>query len=115
MRVVEEPLAGGIVCVMADGRLDAATVPMLEKALQRLLDDAQFRLVVDLNAVSYISSSGLRALLTARRQARVRGGDVHLCQLSSRVRDILEMVGFLAVFGVYDTREQAALAFPQRA
>jgi anti-sigma B factor antagonist len=115
VRVVEEPLAGGIICVEVEGRLDAATVPVLEKALQHLLADAQYHLIVDMNAVSYVSSSGLRALLAARRQARSWGGDVYLCQLSARVREILEMVGFLSVFGVYATREEARGAFPQSA
>ncbi len=115
MRVVEEPLASGITCVEVEGRLDAATVPVLEKALQHLLSDAQYHLIVDMKAVSYISSSGLRALLTARRQARSWGGDVYLCQLSARVRETLEMVGFLSVFGVYATREEAHGAFPQPA
>jgi anti-sigma B factor antagonist len=113
--VVEEPLAGGVTCVEVEGRLDAATVPVLEKALQHLLSDAQYNLIVDMKAVNYISSSGLRALLTARRQARSWGGDVYLCQLSTRVHEILEMVGFLAVFGVYPTREEARGAFPQPA
>ena len=113
MRVVEEPLAGGVTCVEVEGRVDAATVSMLEKALQHLLADAQYRLIVDMKAVSYISSSGLRALLAARRQARSWGGDVYLCQLSTRVHEILEMVGFLSVFGVYATREEARGAFSQ--
>ncbi len=111
MRVVEHSLAGGVVCLDAEGRLDAATVPVLEQALQRLLADEHARLVVDLSSVNYISSSGLRALLTARRQARSRGGDVFLCRLHPRVHEIFEMVGFLSVFGVYTTCEEAAAAF----
>ena len=115
MRVAEERLPGGIVCVTAEGRLDAVTVPALEQALQRWLAEGQARLVVDLGAASYISSSGLRVLLTTRRQARSKGGDVYLCRLHPRVREIFEMVGFMSVFGVYDTREQAADAFLQPA
>jgi anti-anti-sigma factor len=76
-----------------------------------LLFDGQAQLVVDLAAVNYISSSGLRALLTARRQARTRGGDVFLCCLHPRVREIFEMVGFVSVFGIYASRDEAAAAF----
>jgi anti-sigma B factor antagonist len=97
--------------VTAEGRLDAATVPALEQTLQRLLFDGQARLVVNLAAVNYISSSGLRALLTARRQARSRGGDVFLCCLHPRVREIFDMVGFMSVFGVYTSRDEAVAAF----
>jgi anti-anti-sigma factor len=111
VKVIEIPLGGGVVGIVAEGRLDAATVPTLEQALQRLLSEGQARLVVDLSSVNYISSSGLRALLTARRQARSRGGDVFLCSLHPRVREIFEMVGFVSVFGLYATRDEAAAAF----
>jgi anti-sigma B factor antagonist len=112
VRVAEERLAGGVVRLMVEGRLDAVTVPAFEQTLQRLLAEGQFRFIVDLGAVSYISSSGLRALLTARRLARSRGGEVFLCQLHPRVREIFEMVGFLSVFSVYPTCQEAANAFP---
>ena len=111
MKVFQAPLSGGVVSVTVEGRLDAATVPTLEQALQRLLFDGQAKLVVDLAGVNYISSSGLRAMLTARRQARSRGGDVYLCSLHPRVREIFEMVGFVSVFGIYASRDQAAAAF----
>ena len=115
MKVVQTPLAGNVVCVKAEGRLDAATVPTLEQTMQRLLLEGQAKLVVNLEAVSYISSSGLRVLLTARRQSRSRGGDVFLCCLHPRVKEIFEMVGFMSVFGVYATSEEAASAFSQPA
>ncbi len=112
MRMAEERLADGIVRLIVDGRLDAITVPTFEQTLQRLLAEGQSRFVVDLGAVNYISSSGLRVLLTARRLARSRGGEVLLCQLHPRVREIFEMVGFLSVFGVYATCPEAANVFP---
>jgi anti-sigma B factor antagonist len=111
VKVSQALLSGGVVGVIVEGRLDAATVPTLEQALQRLLSDGQVKLVVDLGGVNYISSSGLRALLTTRRQARSRGGDVYLCTLHPRVKEIFEMVGFMSVFGVYATRDEAASAF----
>jgi anti-sigma B factor antagonist len=111
VKVFQTPLSGEVTGVAVEGRLDAATVPTLEQTLQRLLFDGQAKLVIDLADVNYISSSGLRALLTARRQARSRGGNVHLCCLHSRVKEIFEMVGFMSVFGVYATRDEAAAAF----
>jgi anti-anti-sigma factor len=70
--------------------------------------------VVDFGDVTYISSSGLRALLTARRLAKSQGGDVMLCRLSPRVYEIFEMVGFTQVFGIYDSVEAAETAFFSR-
>lgn len=111
MRVTHETLDNAVVAVRVDGRLDAATVSIFEGTLQQLLADKCFRMVINLEGATYISSSGLRALLTARRQARAQGGDVVLCCMSPRVRQVFDMIGFSSVFGIYDDVGQAALAF----
>ena len=98
-------------CVAPQGRLDALTVPRFEEGLRDHLNQGAAYLVVDFGEVTYISSSGLRALLTARRLARNQGGDVKLCRLSPRVYEIFEMVGFTQVFGIYDSVEAAQTAF----
>jgi len=97
--------------VAPQGRLDALTVPRFEEGLRDHLNHGAAYLVVDFGEVTYISSSGLRALLIARRLARNQGGDVKLCRLSPRVYEIFEMVGFTQVFGIYDSVEAAQSAF----
>jgi anti-anti-sigma factor len=101
----------GLRRVAPQGRLDALTVPKFEEGLRDDLNQGTLRLVVDFGDVTYISSSGLRALLTARRLAKSQGGDVKLCRLSPRVYEIFEMVGFTQVFGIYDSVEEAETAF----
>jgi anti-anti-sigma factor len=89
------------------GRLDASTVSILERALLRALSLGATIIVIDVGEVTYISSSGLRVLLTARRQARERGGDILLCSLSPNVRDVLDMVGFTVLFSIHNTLDDA--------
>lgn len=101
----------GLHCFAPQGRLDALTVPRFEEGLRDHLNQGVAYLVVDFGDVTYISSSGLRALLTARRLARSQGGDVKLARLSPRVHEIFEMVGFTQVFGIYDSVEEAQTAF----
>ncbi len=93
------------------GRLDANTVPDFESTLRERIQSGESRLVVDMKDVSYISSSGLRALLTARRLAKSQGGDLKLCRLPPRIHKIFEMVGFTQVFGIYDSVELALNEF----
>lgn len=107
----QEASVEGIRCFTPQGRLDALTVPEFESALRGHLNRGVAHVLVDFQDVTYISSSGLRALLTARRLARNQGGDVKLCRLSSRVYEIFEMVGFTQVFGIYDSVETAQAAF----
>ncbi len=98
-------------CFTLQGRLDALTVPSFENDLRDYLGQGSAHAVIDFEDVTYISSSGLRVLLTARRLARHQGGDVKLCRLSPRVHEIFDMVGFTQVFGIYDSIEQAQAAF----
>jgi anti-anti-sigma factor len=106
-----ESLNDGLGYFTPQGRLDALTVPQFEETLREHLDRGGTYLVVDFGDVTYISSSGLRALLTARRLAKSQGGDVKLCRLSPRVYEIFEMVGFTQVFGIYDSVDAAQMAF----
>ena len=107
----QESPGDGFRCFTPQGRLDALTVPQFEEVLREHLSQGALNLVVDFGDVTYISSSGLRALLTARRLARSQGGDVKLCRLSPRVYEIFDMVGFTQVFGIYTSVGDAQLAF----
>lgn len=110
-KVVHQQLENDVVSVQAEGRLDAATVSIFEQAMRQLLDGQHYRLIIDLGSVNYISSSGLRAIIIARRQARAQGGDVLLCCMSPRVRQVFDMMGFSSVFGVFDDVGQAIAVF----
>jgi len=93
------------------GRLDASTVFELERAFGAAHSPktglGMRVIVVTMDGLRYISSSGLRALLAARTALRKTGGDVLLCTLSPAVRDIFDMVGFDTIFKIYPTREEA--------
>ena len=104
------PAQSGIPVLQVSGRLDASTVSILEHALTRALNKNARAVIVELSEVNYISSSGLRVLLTARRRARERGGDLFLCALSQNVRDVFDMVGFTALFSVSSSIQDAVQA-----
>lgn len=111
MKIVQEALAGEVYRVAPEGRLDAVTVPALEAVLTEHLAAGHTRLVLDLSQVSYMSSSGLRALLRSRREAQAAAGDVVLCGLNPRVREIFDMIGFASLFPLYAQVAEAAAAF----
>jgi anti-anti-sigma factor len=102
--------AGGVWVVAPQGRLDAAHAPQLEETLTGLLNRGCDRLIVDMEGVQYISSRGLKVLLSAWRAAGDAGGDLVLCSLVPRVLVIFEMVGFTQVFDFYGTLNEALAA-----
>ena len=74
------------------GRLDTTTAPALEKAINEDIGDAK-NLVLDLKAVQYISSAGLRVLLGAHKKMQKIGimKVVNVCEV---VMEVFEMTGF---------------------
>ena len=110
MNVLQESLPGQVYRIAPQGRLDAVTVPALEAAIDEQLAARHFRLIIDLSEVGYMSSSGLRTLLRARRQAQAGGGDVVLCAMNARVTEVFEMIGFNNLFRIFATAAEAAAA-----
>ena len=74
------------------GRLDTTTAPVLDKTIHEDLKDVK-NLILDLDGVNYISSAGLRVLLSAQKMMQKIGSMkvIHVCP---EVMDVLEMTGF---------------------
>ncbi|MFO7742303.1 MAG: STAS domain-containing protein [Anaerolineae bacterium] len=94
--------------VKASGRIDAATAPQLQHALDALTEAGKYRLVLDLSEVDFISSVGLRVLIDTRKTCRrYNRGDLVLAGPSANVVRTLELAGFYSLFDVYDTPIEA--------
>lgn len=89
------------------GRIDQLVTPTLDTTLTQLIGIDSGRLLIDLTAVDYINSGGLRCLVSAWRQARRHGGDVALYGLSARLKELFETMGFDNVFKIYANKESA--------
>lgn len=74
------------------GRLDTTTAPMLDKAIAEDIADVE-NLVLDLKELEYISSAGLRVLLSAQKKMQ-KVGSMKLINVCEEVMDVLEMTGF---------------------
>jgi anti-sigma B factor antagonist len=84
------------------GRVDSSNSNELDEVLQTRLDEGRSNLVLDLSEVNYISSSGLRTLVTALRASKKKGGDVRLANPSERVQEVLGLAGLDTLFESYD-------------
>ena len=87
--------ANGATVLKIDGRLDTTTAPELEKAINGEGDSLK-NLVLDFGGVNYISSAGLRVILTAQKKMNVQGS-MELINVSEEVMDIFEMTGFAEI------------------
>ena len=89
----------GILTVRPDDRLDTATSPVLEREVRERLDGVE-NIVMDFTKVEYISSVGLRALLSLKKLMEERGGDLRLLHVNENILEIFELVGFMEVVTV---------------
>lgn len=84
----------GELIVAVDGRLDTITAPELESFLGKNYEGVT-SLTFDCEKLSYISSAGLRVLLTAHKRMR---GEMKLTNVSELVMEVLEMTGFADIW-----------------
>lgn len=93
------------------GRVDSETAPDLDTALSKLLNENRNKIVLNLQAVEFLSSAGLRAMVKALKGAQKSGGDVRLAAVSQPIEVILRTVGMMQMFKMYSTSEEAAAGF----
>ncbi len=104
---------GDIAVLHLEGFLDAHTAPVFEQAIQSELDAGRFRLVVDGESLTYISSAGLGVFMGFIEQIREQGGDLKICGLRPKVRQIFEILGFQAIYDLVDTLPDAVQRFAE--
>ncbi len=88
----------GTMKVALEGRLDTTTSPELEKMLKENLDDVT-ELILDFEKLEYISSAGLRVLLSAQKIMN-KQGEMRLINVCDEVKEIFEVTGFLDFLNV---------------
>ena len=80
------------------GRLDTTTAPALEKTINEDVADAK-NLVLDLKGLEYISSAGLRVLLSAQKKMQ-KIGEMKVCNVCESVMEVFEITGFADILTI---------------
>jgi anti-sigma B factor antagonist len=104
---LHEEQVGGVKALAVRGRLDSASAPDLDGRLQAAMAAPGSRLVVDFTRLDYISSAGFRTLLVAAKAAESEGRRLILCGLTGPVRQLFDIGGFLQLFTIAHSRDEA--------
>jgi anti-sigma B factor antagonist len=89
------------------GRVDTVSAQAFEKGLGSALTREENCLVLDLSGLEYISSAGLRVILSAAKTLKTRGGEIRLAAMQGPVRKVFQISGFLSLFKSFDTKASA--------
>ncbi|MCB1107006.1 MAG: STAS domain-containing protein [Chlamydiia bacterium] len=94
-----------------DGRLDAASAPLLEKKLIEQIEGGKTKILLDFAKVNYLSSAGMRLLLSTTKKLKGDGKGFHLCSVSEEVMGIIKMAGFERIIQIFPTEQEALQGF----
>jgi anti-sigma B factor antagonist len=102
----------GEVCILCPvGRIDNETGTVFQSRLLARLDSDCADLLIDLAAVDYMSSAGLRALMMGAKKAKAKGGRIAVTALAPVVKEIFAIARFSFVVPVFETRSAALSAW----
>ena len=95
---IEKKMNGNTLEIALEGRLDTMTAPELEAELNQSMPEAE-TLILDFSKLDYISSAGLRVLLTAHKEMSEKGG-MKVTHVNEIVREVFEVTGFVDILNI---------------
>ena len=100
----------GIEVVNVEGEIDIYTAPRLRELLINLVGKGSYQLVVNLEKVGFLDSTGLGVLVGGLKRVRPHDGSLDLVCTQERILKIFKITGLTKVFGIYQTVDQAIAA-----
>lgn len=95
------------------GEIDLGNAAELRRALRRLLEEQQLRIVINMENVDFIDSTGIGIFLSVLKSLRDRGGDLKLSTLAAPVLKVFQLTRLDAFFDLHADVEAAEKAFAQ--
>jgi len=108
---LNEEKKGDVLVIHVKGRLDAISSPTAEKKVFDSINSGQTKLILDFSGVSYLSSAGMRMLLSTTKKLKSLSGKVVVSSITSNVMDVLKMSGFDHVLEIAATEDEALRRF----
>ncbi len=97
----------GVVVLKLDGEVDVYTAPKLKSRLVDLVDQGKFKIVVDLEEVDFMDSSGLGVLVGGLKRVRSHDGAIALVCTQENILKIFRITGLVKVFPIFENQDQA--------
>ena len=98
---------GNALVVAVKGRMDAVTAPDFENGFAELMQDGEKLYVVDLTNLEYISSAGLRSVLSIAKKIKAAQAEIRFFGLQGMVKEVFAISGFSAMFPIKNSLEEA--------
>ena len=96
---IEKKQEGTALTVKMEGRLDTNTAPVFQSEVEPMLESVS-SLMLDFEKVDYVSSAGLRVLLTFEQEMEEKNKTMELCHVNDIIHDVFDVTGFLEIMNI---------------
>ncbi len=91
------------------GRMDVESAASFEPACESCISEGFTILVIDVGGLTYISSNGLRSIISVAKKLTEKGGELRICGPTGLVRQVFEITKLSQVFPMHETVESALM------
>jgi anti-anti-sigma factor len=98
---------GDVLILDMTGRLDTSTAGKAHDAAVGFANSGAKRVVLNLERLDYVTSAGLRVILTLAKLLQSSNGELKICRASPPVKEVLEMSGFNSLIKMFDDEKSA--------
>ena len=100
--------------IRPSGLIDIITSPELDSCISSLIDNNNFRIVIDMSGTSYISSAGWGIFIGSLRKIRENNGDIVFINMSEEIRDFFTTLNLGSKFSFFDSKDEAIAFFIEK-
>ncbi|MBL8993564.1 MAG: STAS domain-containing protein [Spirochaetia bacterium] len=101
----------GVVILDIDGEIDLYNAPEIKDTIKAQMDGGHKKIIINLENVSYIDSSGIGALISSLSNLKKIGGGLKIINVYDSVRKVFELTKLTSFFEIYDSEEEAVSAY----
>jgi len=108
---IERRTEGGFDILSLQGRLDLATASKLKELSRDIISKKNCKLILNMQKIDFINSSGLGALVSILKDARSSGGEIKLTNLAPYVKEIFDITQLSSIFNICESDQTAMKSF----
>ena len=100
----------GVIALEVSGEIDLYNAPTIKEEIQKLIEQEKYKIVINLDKVSYIDSSGIGALISSFSNLKKFEGKMRISNVAGSVRKVFELTKLTSFFDIDDDESQSIAA-----
>lgn len=101
----------GIEILDIQGEIDLYNAPEIKDTIQKLIEQQKYNIIINLEKVSYIDSSGIGALISSLSNLKKYQGSLKIINVYASVKKVFELTKLTSFFEIYDSEDEALAKF----